>query len=236
MQWVTRNTPKTSRILELPAPDAYAKTGRIAAGAGRIGIINWKHHEEQWRGRGKPAYTHLKARYGPRITISADLAGLMRQDCPAVGAEMNEEVQFRLRLAKSSERVRILRKMYPDAPYKTLLRLERRISGNDYTMSAVMDLILRDARSLYTEQDDRALRRLFADYGITHVVVGAMERDPAQFGPGIDERFRGLGFREVYNSGLAANLLPGEKSVDSPTIIYEVPATFPQAAKEEPRG
>jgi uncharacterized membrane protein len=220
-RWLRENTAPGTRILEHASADAYAQTGRMVTGSGRIGVINWKHHQAQWRGRAKAAYPHLKNAYYNEVRLPNDLASTFRADLPQAGAELTPEVQRDLRLASNPVRLQMLRALYPDANLHTLLRLRRSIERADISMSSVMDVMMAHALAMYQSEDEAEVRRLFARYGIEYVVVGAVERAPSAHGPNVANRFRRWGFQVVYDSG--QDLLPDEPVVTEPTLILRLP-------------
>jgi uncharacterized membrane protein len=230
MRWLAKNTPAGTRIAERSAPDAYARTGRMAVGAGRISILNWKHHQEQWRGRSKAATDDLKFDFfnrlnNPPMNLQSTLASL---DSESEGVQLSDDQSRALYFANDRERIRLLRKHFPKATLRELFRYRAAIERQDVTMSAVMEAMMRDANALYTEPAKTAAAELFARYRIEFVVVGAIERGGEGFGPEVEQRLLDWDFEKVYDSG--SDLLPGQAAVDEPTRIYRVPSEFRQGA------
>lgn len=228
--WLRENSPRDAKVLERSGPDGYAPTGRIAAGSARISVLNWKHHEEQWRGRSRPAYDWLKERYIERLPLGAVLVTRMQQILPSVGAELDETMQRELRLASDGGRLKLLRSLYPEATLATLFQLRRAVELHDVSMSTALQEALNDLEKMYRSPDEMEVRRLFGMYGIRYVVVGGLEREA--YGPEIADRFRRLGFLEVYNSADPKHLLQGEGEVENPTLIFEARPSFAITSEE----
>lgn len=225
MNWLANNAPRGARVLEHAEEGAYTHAGRINTGAGLQSIISWKHHQHQWRGRAKAAPRHLKEKYLDDIPPPADLTPLFHQAVPGLTATVPNDVQTDLRLAGDSERLIILRALFPGAMLEELYRLRRVVARHDITMNDVMGVMFRHVNEMYDVTDRERAAGLMARYGIDYVVVGDLER--RAHGAAIGDTLAEWGFEKVFDSSGEEHRLPfDEARIDNPTLVYRVPADF----------
>lgn len=244
MTWAEKNLPRRLTILEHADEAAYAQSSRIGTGSGAYLVLGWKHHEHQWRGRAKTAPDHLKDAYyadstgaaEPGKTLLADLNPLFRTIYGEYEPLLTEADQQRIRMLGDGQRLVLLRGWFPRARLMELYRLRRIVEQQDLTMNLVMESMLRHVRQMYGRREERLAApaadrqrtaALMDRYGISHVVVGDLERNA--FGQDVESRFRDWGFTVVYDS--STERLPGETEEDlrRPTIILQRPADFTAA-------
>jgi hypothetical protein len=222
--WMRDNLPEGAKILERPGRDPYSHVSRMSTGSGHPTVIGWAGHQNQWRGRAKAAPLNMKDRYIAEVAGLPDLNNEFNKVLGQGKSTLTTEQQNLLRMSKPKERLKRLREFFPGATLMQLYRLRFIVEKNDVNMNMIMDRMVADAADMYKSDDRERVRSLFGAYDIEYVVVGDLERQ--EFGSNLGPRFEGWGFTKIYDS--AAELLPiDETDINTPTVVYQVPADFP---------
>jgi uncharacterized membrane protein len=205
IEWLIEHGPAGSVVLEAPSNGAYTPEGRVASMTGLPTLVGWKHHENQWRGWGKPMPLDLQRRLFDEFA---------EQLPPLALAEVPREVQIDLYRASLESRDALLARLRGVLPKADGHELDAAADGilaaRQKTLSATAlteKLGERMKELLEAPTFDEAARQHLRLYGIRYVFAGTLEKQT--FGTGLD-KLRAL--RSVFEEG--------------GTSVYEVPADW----------
>lgn len=183
IEWLNAHAPAGAVVLEAPAEGAYSPSGRVASMTGLPTFVGWKHHENQWRGWGKPMPAGLRRRlleeFLPQLPALGPALGTLE---PTVRLDRGAEIALYQASAEGDDVLRQrLRDLAPSASGARLSALAAAVvKTRDQAMTAIAltDKLYERASTLYRSPVlSGEIRRLLDFYGVQYVFVGAVERE-----------------------------------------------------------
>jgi uncharacterized membrane protein len=204
IEWLAANAAPGSVVLEAPSHGAYTPEGRVASMTGVPTLVGWRHHQNQWRGWGRPMPPHLQRRLLddfatqlPPVDVGAPIDRTRPLDL--YRASLDSEAALRAKL----------RELLPGADGPKLDALAGDVvAQRDRTLTAVAltdKLVQRMDDLWHAARVDDEVTRLLRLYRIRYIFAGTLEHEAY---PATVDTF--AVFPRVFAHGT--------------TSIYEVPA------------